>query len=106
MTELIECVEKPESLLADIRCLLRPSGFALITTPNKSVFPIGAYWKSENPPSKKPFKLYSTLMDHLVERAVNSGSGTSWKGHRSSQPKSGKYSPKSQKKKEGKNSCL
>jgi SAM-dependent methyltransferase len=50
MSELIEHVEKPEALLADIRRLLRPGGLALITTPNKSIFPIGAYWKTENPP--------------------------------------------------------
>jgi SAM-dependent methyltransferase len=50
MTELIEHVEKPEALLADIRRLLRPGGLALITTPNKSIFPMGAYWKTDNPP--------------------------------------------------------
>lgn len=50
MTELIEHVEKPEALLADIRRVLRPGGLVLITTPNKSIFPIGAYWKTENPP--------------------------------------------------------
>ncbi len=50
MTELIEHVEKPEALLADVRRLLRPGGVALITTPNKSIFPIGAYWRTENPP--------------------------------------------------------
>jgi SAM-dependent methyltransferase len=50
MTELIEHVEKPEALLADIRRLLRPGGIALVTTPNKSTYPIGAYWKTENPP--------------------------------------------------------
>jgi SAM-dependent methyltransferase len=50
LTELIEHVEKPEALLADIRRVLRPGGFALVTTPNKSSFPIGAYWKTENPP--------------------------------------------------------
>jgi SAM-dependent methyltransferase len=50
MTELIEHVEEPEQLLSDTRRLLRPGGVALVTTPNKSTFPIGAYWKSENPP--------------------------------------------------------
>jgi SAM-dependent methyltransferase len=50
MTELIEHVEKPEVLLSDIRRILRPGGLVLITTPNKSIFPIGAYWKTENPP--------------------------------------------------------
>ncbi len=50
LTELIEHVEKPEALLADTRRILRPGGFALVTTPNKSMFPIGAYWKTENPP--------------------------------------------------------
>ncbi len=50
VTELLEHVDKPESLLADIRRLLRPGGFALITTPNKSYYPMGAYWKTENPP--------------------------------------------------------
>jgi SAM-dependent methyltransferase len=50
MSELIEHVENPEALLADIHRLLRPGGIALITTPNKSTFPIGAYWKTENPP--------------------------------------------------------
>lgn len=50
MTELIEHVEKPEALLADVRRLLRPGGLALVTTPNKSIFPIGAYWKTDGPP--------------------------------------------------------
>lgn len=50
MTELIEHVEQPEALLSEVRCLLRPGGVALVTTPNKSGFPIGAYWKTENPP--------------------------------------------------------
>jgi SAM-dependent methyltransferase len=50
MTELIEHVEEPESLLGDVHRLLKPGGIALVTTPNKSIFPVGAYWKGENPP--------------------------------------------------------
>jgi SAM-dependent methyltransferase len=50
MNELIEHVEEPEGLLADIHRLLRPGGIALITTPNKSIFPIDAYWRTDNPP--------------------------------------------------------
>lgn len=50
MTELIEHIEDPEALLADVRGLLRPGGIMLITTPNKSAVRMGAYWDTENPP--------------------------------------------------------
>ena len=30
--------------------LLKPNGVALVTTPNKSYYPPGAYWKTGNPP--------------------------------------------------------
>ncbi len=50
MLELIEHVTDPVAVLGGIRRLLRPGGSALITTPNKSFYPNGAYWQTENPP--------------------------------------------------------
>jgi SAM-dependent methyltransferase len=67
MNELIEHVEEPEALLADIRRLLRPGGLALITTPNKSIFPMDAYWKTDNPPVHY-WWLSETSMRNLAAR--------------------------------------
>lgn len=50
MTEVLEHVADPAALLASIARLLRPGGTALITTPNKSAAPRGAYWLTDNPP--------------------------------------------------------
>jgi SAM-dependent methyltransferase len=50
MVELIEHVTDPVGVLGGIRRLLRPGGSAFITTPNKSYYPNGAYWQTENPP--------------------------------------------------------
>lgn len=50
MTEVLEHVADPAALLASIARVLRPGGRALITTPNKSSAPRGAYWLTDNPP--------------------------------------------------------
>jgi SAM-dependent methyltransferase len=50
MTEVLEHVVDPAALLASIARMLRPGGTALVTTPNKSAAPRGAYWITDNPP--------------------------------------------------------
>jgi SAM-dependent methyltransferase len=50
MTEVLEHVADPGSLIAAISRLLRPGGTALLTTPNKSAAGRGAYWLTDNPP--------------------------------------------------------
>lgn len=50
MIEVLEHLPSPSDMLAAIHRLLAPGGFALITTPNKSVFLAEEYWKTDNPP--------------------------------------------------------
>ena len=50
MVEVLEHLPSPSDMLAAISRLLAPGGFALITTPNKSVFLADEYWKTDNPP--------------------------------------------------------
>jgi 2-polyprenyl-3-methyl-5-hydroxy-6-metoxy-1,4-benzoquinol methylase len=50
MTEVLEHVADPAALLSAVARLLRPGGSALVTTPNKSAAPRGAYWLTDNPP--------------------------------------------------------
>ena len=50
LTELIEHLRDPGTLLRDVAALLRPDGVALLTTPNKSATRLGAVWETENPP--------------------------------------------------------
>lgn len=49
-TEVIEHVEDPLAFTACIMKLLKPGGHAIITTPNKSLFPPEIIWRTENPP--------------------------------------------------------
>jgi SAM-dependent methyltransferase len=50
MIEVLEHLPSPSDMLTAISRLLAPGGFALITTPNKSVFLAEEYWKTDNPP--------------------------------------------------------
>jgi SAM-dependent methyltransferase len=50
LTEVIEHIDKPIDFIASIIKLLRPNGRAIITTPNKSLFPIDIIWATELPP--------------------------------------------------------
>lgn len=50
LTEVIEHVPDPDELLRAVVRLLRPGGHALLTTPNKSSYPHGSCWQTENPP--------------------------------------------------------
>ena len=50
MLEVIEHLTDIFSMMDAIFNLLKPNGVALVTTPNKSYFPPGAYWKTGNPP--------------------------------------------------------
>lgn len=50
LTEVIEHVEDPLSLLSSLRSVLAPHGTILVTTPNKACAPRGAVWDTEPPP--------------------------------------------------------
>ena len=50
MMEVIEHSPSPIAMLNAAFTLLKPGGFALITTPNKSVYRAGDYWQTDNPP--------------------------------------------------------
>lgn len=50
MTEVLEHLEEPLEILEAIKVLLKPSGIALITTPNRGVFSGDAIWRTDNPP--------------------------------------------------------
>lgn len=50
LTEVIEHIDKPLDFIESIIKLLKPSGRAIITTPNKSLFPSDIIWATELPP--------------------------------------------------------
>lgn len=50
MLEVIEHLTDIFPMMGAIYNLLKPNGVALVTTPNKSYYPPGAYWKTGNPP--------------------------------------------------------
>lgn len=50
MTELIEHVPDPLSFIQATLSLLKPGGKLIITTPNKSFYPINTIWSSDIPP--------------------------------------------------------
>lgn len=49
-TEVIEHVPGPLLFTEAILKLLKPGGYAVITTPNKSLYPADIVWQTENPP--------------------------------------------------------
>jgi len=67
MTEVLEHVADPVQMVASIARMLRPGGTALITTPNKSSEPQGAYWLTDNPPVHF-WWLSETSMRRIAER--------------------------------------
>lgn len=84
MTEVLEHVPDPASLVGAIRRLLRPGGTALLTTPNKSAAPQGAYWLTENPPVHLWWFSETTLRS-LAQRcglAVEFGDFSGFRGER------------------------
>jgi SAM-dependent methyltransferase len=50
LTEVIEHIENPLDFIETIISLLKPNGQAIITTPNKSLYPKEAIWASTSPP--------------------------------------------------------
>ena len=50
MSEVIEHVQHPVDFVEALLRLLKPEGRAIITTPNKSIYPSNVIWKTENPP--------------------------------------------------------
>jgi SAM-dependent methyltransferase len=50
LTEVIEHVDKPLDFIQAIMTLLKPGGYAIITTPNKSFYPKNVIWVSDVPP--------------------------------------------------------
>lgn len=49
-TEVIEHIDDPLPFIKSILKMVKPGGNAIITTPNKSIFPRDIVWKTENPP--------------------------------------------------------
>jgi len=50
LTEVIEHVDKPLDFIESIKQLLKPGGRAIITTPNKSLYPSDIIWATDLPP--------------------------------------------------------
>lgn len=50
LTEVIEHVNRPLEFIEAIKQLLKPGGYAIITTPNKSLFPSDILWATDLPP--------------------------------------------------------
>jgi len=47
---VIEHIDKPIDFIESIVKLLKPGGYAIITTPNKSIYPSDLIWGTELPP--------------------------------------------------------
>ena len=50
MTEVLEHVADPKGFLGAAASMLKKNGQIMLTTPNKSDFPLGTCWDAENPP--------------------------------------------------------
>lgn len=72
LTEVIEHVPLPNSFCKALVSLLKPGGKLIISTPNKSAFPIREYWNTELPPvhltwfSEESFKVISEQLELSV----------------------------------------
>jgi SAM-dependent methyltransferase len=50
LTEVIEHIDEPINFLESVYKILKPAGKVIITTPNKSFYPIDIIWATELPP--------------------------------------------------------
>lgn len=50
LTEVIEHVDNPKAFIEAIKKILKKGGCAILTTPNKSIFPEDIIWDTEAPP--------------------------------------------------------
>lgn len=50
LTEVIEHVNEPIAFIEKLLELLKPGGYLILTTPNKSFYPTDIIWDTENPP--------------------------------------------------------
>lgn len=50
MTEVIEHIEDVKAFLKAIDLLLKPGGHLVLTTPNRSLYPVDVLWETEPPP--------------------------------------------------------
>jgi 2-polyprenyl-3-methyl-5-hydroxy-6-metoxy-1,4-benzoquinol methylase len=50
LTEVIEHIDKPLDFIESILKLLKSGGRAIITTPNKTIYPTNTIWASDHPP--------------------------------------------------------
>lgn len=50
LTEVIEHVEKPIGFLEALTKMISPGGSIILTTPNKSFYPVDVIWSGDNPP--------------------------------------------------------
>lgn len=50
LIEVIEHIKDPLTFISSVKRLLKPGGMAIVTTPNKSLFPEDIIWPTELPP--------------------------------------------------------
>jgi len=67
LTEVIEHVDKPIDFIASILKLLKPGGHAIISTPNRSLYPNNTIWVSDIPPVHW-WWLSENSMEYIAEK--------------------------------------